>query len=136
MIDLLLKLSSSHKKEYSMTLDAYDKRLKEVLAEIGQLGGTFEEISQARIENPDDTVASVNKLRISGFKGYFLAQEGLALINLIGITLVNSPERQKEFEYIAKIEPLLQNASKSMEMYKTLTAKEIIERALGGSSAQ
>jgi hypothetical protein len=119
-----------------MTLDAYDKRLKEVLAEIGQLGGTFEEISQARIENPDDTVASVNKLRVSGFKGYFLAQEGLALINLIGITLANSPERQKEFEYIAKIEPLLQNASKSMEMYKTLTAKEIIERALGGSSAQ
>jgi hypothetical protein len=118
-----------------MSLENYDKRLKEVLAEIGQLGGTFEEISQKKIDNPDDTVESVNKLRISGFKGYFLAQEGLAIINLIGISLVDQPERQKEFEYINKVEPLLQNASKSMEMYKTLTAKEIIERAIGGPKA-
>jgi hypothetical protein len=119
-----------------MGLNEYDQRLKEVLAEIGQLGGTFEEISQAKIENPDDTVESVNKLRISGFKGYYLAQEGLALINLIGISLVNNQERQKDFEYVNKVEPLLLNASKSMEMYKTLTAKEIIERAIGGAKSQ
>jgi hypothetical protein len=117
-----------------MKLEDYDKRLKAVLAEIGDLGGTFESISQRKIDNPDDTVESVNKLRVSGFKGYYLAQEGLALINLIGISLVESPERQKDFEYINKIEPLLQNASKSMEIYKTITAKEIIERAIGGAN--
>jgi len=116
-----------------MSLDNYDKRLKEVLAEIGELGGTFESISQKKIDSPDDTMDSITKLRVSGFKGYYLAQEGIALINLIGISLVDHQERQKEFEYINKIEPLLQNASKSMEMYKTLTAKEIIERAISGS---
>ena len=115
-----------------MKLDDYDKRLKEVLAEIGELGGTFEEISHKKMDNPDDTAASINQLRTSGFKGYYLAQEGLALINLIGISLVGQEDRQKDFEYVNKIEPLLQNASKSMEMYKTLTAKEIIERAIGG----
>jgi hypothetical protein len=114
-----------------MSLNNYDKRLKQVLAEIGELGGTFEEISQAKLDNPDDTVESVTRLRVSGFMGYYLAQEGLALINLIGISLVGEPERQKDFEYVSKIEPLLQNASKSMEMYKSLTSKEIIERALG-----
>jgi hypothetical protein len=113
-----------------MKLDEYDKRLKEVLAEIGELGGTFEKISQAKLQDPEATMESINKLRISGFKGYYLAQEGLALINLIGISLVGNEERQKEFEYVGKVEPLLQNASKSMEMYKTLTAQEIIERAL------
>jgi hypothetical protein len=112
---------------------AYDGRLKQVLGEISELGGSFEEVSQKKIESPDDSVDSINKLRVSGFKGYYLAQEGLSLINLIGISLVDDPESQKHFEYVTRIEPLLQNALQSMEMYKTLTAKEIIERAIGGT---
>jgi hypothetical protein len=115
-----------------MKLDDFDRRLKEVLVEIGDLEAIFDEVSQAKLDNTDNTVESINKLRISGFIGYHLAQEGLALINLIGITLVGHQERQKDFEYVAQVEPLLQKAIQSMEMYKTLTSKEIIERAIGG----
>jgi hypothetical protein len=118
-----------------MKLDDFDRRLKEVLAEIGDLEAIFQEVSQTTIASKDDTVESINKLRISGFVGYHLAQEGLALINLIRISLVSNQERQKDFAYVAQVEPLLEKASQSMEMYKSLTSKEILERAIGGSAA-
>jgi hypothetical protein len=116
-----------------MKLDDFDRRLKEVLSEIGDLEGIFEEVSKTTIASKDDTVESVNKLRISGFVGYHLAQEGLALINLIRISLVTHPERQIDFAYIPQVEPLLEKASQSMEMYKNLTSKEILERAIRGT---
>jgi hypothetical protein len=115
-----------------MKLDDFDRRLKEVISEIGDLEAIFSEVSQVKIDNSDATVESINKLRISGFIGYHLAQEGLALINLIGILLVSNQDRQKDFAYVGQVEPLLQKALQSMEMYKTLTSKEIIERAIGG----
>lgn len=116
-----------------MKLDDFDRRLKEVLAEIGDLEGIFDEVSRATMNNKEDTVDSVNKLRISGFIGYNLAQEGLALINLIRMSLVGNQDRQQDFTYIVQVEPLLQKASQSMEIYKTLTSKEILERAIGSS---
>ncbi|MFX0202192.1 MAG: hypothetical protein ACFFCW_39270 [Candidatus Hodarchaeota archaeon] len=124
-------------------LDRCIKRLIEVQRELGRLGIIFEQ-SAARMEKgwPEQEiekriVEEANRIRIPGFCAYHLADEGMALLNLIAlrITLLrkgcaNSKRLQKLTEmqeYAEEVEPFMRQTLKAMEPYNTLDARETIE---------
>jgi hypothetical protein len=124
-------------------LDRCIKRLIEVQEELGTVGIIFED-SAARMKKgwPEQEiekriVEEANRIRIPGFCAYHLAEEGMALLNLIAlrVTLLrkgytNSKRLQKLTEmqkYVEEVEPFMRQTLKSMEAYSTLDAHKIVE---------
>lgn len=108
-------------------IENYLRRLKEVLSELETIGKLFEGSSKEDIAELANIAQSINKLRVPGFCGYYLAQEGLSLLNLIAVSVVNDKEKQKELKSLEELEPYLQRTLENMAKFKTLNGKDIIQ---------
>jgi hypothetical protein len=127
-------------------LDRYFKRLIEVQEELGMLGKIFEESARRmkkgwpEKEIEKRIVEEVNRMRIPGFCAYHLAEEGMALLNLIAvkITLLRKKYEQSanstRLEGLTKMQKraeeaefLMRQTLEAMEPYSTLDAQKIFE---------
>ena len=127
-------------------LDSCINRLIEVQEELGRLETIFGASSTQMEENVSEQeierliVKEVNRMRIPGFCAHKLAEEGIALLNLIAVRMIllrqiyeqsgNSAQVQKLTEMqksIEEIEPLMHQTLEAMEKYKALDARKIIE---------
>ncbi|RLB82444.1 MAG: hypothetical protein DRH17_05930 [Deltaproteobacteria bacterium] len=127
------------------SLDRYLRRLLEVQKELGEIGNFLKEsASHIKPQAPEkdfmkQIAEEVNKQMIPGFRAYYLAQEGMALLKLIAITIAvfksntaaeNTEQRQNLevlSKYIDEAELLLRQTLDSMEPYKTLDSNKIVE---------
>jgi len=129
---------------YSL-LDTYVQRLSDVQDELGEIGSLFEEsadrIRERRNEEDvsDQVAEESDRQRITGFRGFHLAHEGVSLLNLISISIAylessqeleteKQAERiEKVKEYLKEVKPLFQETLEKMTPYESMNAQTIVK---------
>lgn len=142
--------SSSDYKSDESALDRYARRLSEVEEELAELGKFLEELDESANERFDPSASEqetytqvtekVYNLRIPAFCAIKLAEEGLALLNLIAVRIASlrsiyeqstsSPKLQKLADlknHVDEVEPILRKTLDDLAPYSTLDARKIIE---------
>lgn len=129
---------------YSL-LDTYMQRLSDVLDELGKIRTLFEE-SAGRIKERGSEEDVLNQVaeelarqRITGFRGFHLAREGVSLLSLISMNtayLESSKELETEeqaekvrkaTEYVKEVKPLLHETLEKMAPYESVNFTEIVK---------
>jgi len=112
-----------------MHLERYLQRLSEIQEELGEIGTQL----QTSAEQSDTPGQNLPEVRIAGFSAYHLAQEGVALLNLVAVTLsvvrttATQDGDQDQLQkldtvnhYLDELEPILKRILTDMAPYRSL----------------
>jgi len=118
-----------------MHLERYLQRLSEIQEELGEIGNDLQESVGGETETKP--ASGLPQVRIAGFRAYHLAQEGMALLNLVAVSLAmvrataDETDAQGQIEkldtvnhYLDELEPILKRILKDMEPYRSLEPAE------------
>jgi len=127
---------------YSL-LDTYVQRLSDVHEELGEIEKLFEESAgRTRETGSEDNVSDhaaeeSERQRITGFRGFHLAGEGVSLLNLINITIaylessqeLETEEKAEKVEkakkYVEEVKPLFHKTLEKMTPYESEDVRKI-----------
>ena len=129
---------------YSL-LDTYVQRLSDVQDELGEIEKLFEESADRirELRNEEDVsnqgAEESDRQRITGFRGFHLAHEGVSLLNLIsiGIAYLESSQEleteeqvekvEKAKEYVKEVSSLFHKTLEKMTSYESMNAQAIVK---------
>jgi hypothetical protein len=119
-----------------MHLERYLQRLSEIQEELGEIGEDLQASTGGEGEETNPS-GGMPQVRIAGFRAYHLAQEGMALLNLVAVSLAmvratadesDSQEQIQKLDtvnhYLDELEPILKRILKDMEPYRSLEPVE------------
>lgn len=133
----------SSKPEY-LNISKHFRRLLEIEGALVEIGPVFEQYKTRVLTTADEsartnlTVEDIDALRIPGFFAYHLAQEGVALLNMIaasGAILQMDPDALDAGEittiktmlgHLDDVETLLRQTLHEMEPYQTMDANQAV----------
>jgi len=132
-------ISDFYRYKYNASaIERYVGRLNEIHNELEEIGSVFtNSANQMKLDNSQDpleqTVSSMNNLRVPGYCAYKLAEEGLILLHLLSVrmaTVENSEELSEAerhiVEYIDEAEEKFNLTLESMTPYKTGKTEDVI----------
>jgi len=120
-------ISDSYRYKYNASaIERYVGRLNEIHIELEEIGSVFtNSANHMKLDDSQDpleqTVSSMNNLRVPGYCAYKLAEEGLILLNLLSVrmaTLENSEElSEAERQYASKLDGIVEYIDEAEEKF-------------------